>query len=192
MIKLSLKIGLKDMNSCVHILSGQTKNNLLCQVITKWDDALNWYVENCNSLNWLELKFKSIERFGHESVDPIVEFINLKYDNKLCVKDYFDKKVRLGILAKLTESQIISVMIQGLHPKMINSFVAVKPKTFNEFYNIAKNSEDNFKRSFNFNQNKNKSNDKNTNKENANKKLKKKSPNTCKICEKKLMISNKD
>jgi len=56
---------------------------------------------------------------------PIVEFVKLKYDTKRVFNEkYFEDKRRYGILAKLTE--IISLMIQGLHPKMINSFVAVK------------------------------------------------------------------
>ena len=41
-------------------------------------------------------------------------------------------------------------MVQGLHPKMIDSFTAVKPKTFAEFYSIAKTVENNFKRNSHF------------------------------------------
>jgi hypothetical protein len=29
-------------------------------------------------------------------------------------------------------------MIQGLHPKMVNNFISVKPKTFCEFYHMLK------------------------------------------------------
>ena len=54
-------------------------------------------------------------------------------------------------MSKLSVTQMIPIMINGLHPKMIDSFVAVKPKTFTEFYNIAKTSENNFKRNFNQN-----------------------------------------
>lgn len=181
--KITIENWLKRYELLCSYLKWSDKKQLIMLGNYFEDDALNWYIENCDSLNWVELKLKLIERFGHETADPIVEFINLKYDPKLGVKDYFDKKVRLGTLAKLTESQIISVMIQGLNPKMISNFVAVKPKSFNEFYIIAKNSEDNFKRSFNFNQNKYKINDKNANKDNINKKLKKKPPNPCRICE---------
>jgi hypothetical protein len=63
---------------------------------------------------------------------------------------------------------------------MIDSFVAVKPKTFSEFYSIAKTAENNFKRNFNSNQ---KFNEKTKPKDQTLFKPKKKPPNACKICE---------
>ena len=36
---------------------------------------------------------------------------------------------------------MIPIMIQGLHPKMSANFIAVSPKTFEEFYSIAKKAE---------------------------------------------------
>jgi hypothetical protein len=110
------------------------------------DDALNWYIENTDEFNYLELTEKLINRFGVQTVEPIVEFFNLKYDPKIGIKEYFEQKRRFGVLAKLTEQQMIPIMIQGLHPKMINNFIAVKPKSFAEFYQIAKTAEDNYKR----------------------------------------------
>lgn len=119
------------------------------------DDALNWYIENTDSVDYFELKEKLINRFGVQTVEPIVEFFNLRYDSKIGIKEYFEQKRRFGVLAKLTEQQMIPIMIQGLHPKMINNFIAVKPKSFAEFYQIAKTAEDNYKRSLeNINRNK--------------------------------------
>jgi wyosine [tRNA(Phe)-imidazoG37] synthetase (radical SAM superfamily) len=92
------------------------------------DDTLNWFIENYDNCNFDELETKFIARFGVETVDPIVEFFNLKYHIKTGIKEYFESK-RFGILAKLTEQQISPIMTQGLHSKMIESFVTVKPKT---------------------------------------------------------------
>ena len=153
------------------------------------DDALNFYIENYSE-NWSELKSKLLNRFGHETVDPIVEFINTKYDIKTGIKSYFDTKGRLGTLAKLSEEQMIPLMIQGLHPKMIDKFVSIKPKTFNEFYQTAKTIEDNYK-NFGFMNHNNNKNSYNKNMiRNMNKnikpndnKLKRRPHNPCKICE---------
>ena len=153
------------------------------------DDSLNWYIENSDNCNYDDLKAKLISRtrIGVQTVEPIVEFFNLKYDIKKDVKEYFEQKRRYGVLAKLTEEQMIPVMIQGLHPRMISNFIAVKPKTFSEFCQIAKLSEDNLKRSFNtFNKPNNMSinaKDKPKFRENNKFKTNKKPPNPCKICE---------
>ena len=66
------------------------------------DLALNWYLENCDDSSYDELKFKLINRFGVQTVEPIVEFVNLRYDRNVGIKDYFEKKRRFGALAKLT------------------------------------------------------------------------------------------
>jgi hypothetical protein len=83
-------------------------------------------------------------------------------------------------------------MIEGLHPKMISNFIAVKPKTFAEFYQIAKTA--NFKQNQElFNENKFKpksqSNQNNSFRKSSNLKPKNnykannRPPNPCKICE---------
>ncbi len=144
------------------------------------DHALNWYIENYDNCSYSELKTKLINRFGLETVEPIFEFVNLKYDIKTGIKDYFKNKRRFGILAKLSEPQMIPLMIQGLNPKMIDSFVAVKPQTFSEFSTIAKTAENNFKRNFNANE---RFNDRTQQKDQTLNKPKKKPPNPCKICE---------
>src|SRR5882724_11409081 len=46
------------------------------------DDALNWYIENYDNQGYNELKCKLIARFGLETVEPIIEFVNLRYDLK--------------------------------------------------------------------------------------------------------------
>ena len=156
------------------------------------DDALNFYIENY-TYDYDELTARLINRFGHETVDPIVEFANLKYDIKLGIKQYFDKKRRLGTLAKLTEEQMVPLMIQGLHPKMIEHFIAVKPKTFSDFYKIAKTCEDNYKQfksqSNFYTKSSVNRNNKHTN-DNSKAKIykpdvknKRKPPNACRICE---------
>ena len=144
------------------------------------DDALNWYIENCSD-NYSELKIKLNNRFGLETVEPIIEFVNHRYDVKTGIKDYFETKRRYGVAAKLTESQMIPLMINNLPQKMVECFTAVKPQTFAEFYQIAKTAENNFKRNslklqF-FNEKSNKSF------ESTNNKPKRKPPNPCKICE---------
>jgi len=111
------------------------------------DDALNWYIENTDNSNYEEIKQKLFNRFCVETVEPIVEFFNLKYGPKLGIKEYFEKKRRFGVLAILTQQQMI--------PIMINNLISVKPKTFSEFYHIAKTAEDSFKTSLdNFNKTK--------------------------------------
>lgn len=151
------------------------------------DDAFNFYVENYTS-NWSELKSKLINRFGHETVDPIIELINLKYDIKKGIKDYFDNTRRLGTLAKLSEEQIVPIMINGLHPRMIAQLAANKPKTFNKFYEVAKTLEDNYKQLIsqtrNFKQNTTQSKTDAKTKSKTIVKPKTKPPNACKICEK--------
>jgi hypothetical protein len=102
---------------------------------------------------------------------------------KTGIKNYFESKRRYGILAKLNEQQMIPLMIQGLHPKMIDNFVAVKPQTFAEFYTIAKTAENNFKRNFNANFQTQKYNFKTKTNEQTIAKTKKKPPNPCRICE---------
>lgn len=149
------------------------------------DDALNWYLENCDTENWFELKANLEARFSLGTIDPMTDFVNLKYDFKLGLKDYFEKKRRLGVLAKLKESQIVPIMIQGLHAKFKSHFLAVQPQNYIEFYRIAKAIEDNLNENFRVDKNKNNSKNKlNDKKLNDNKSLKKKPPSACRICEK--------
>ena len=148
------------------------------------DDALNWYLENCDTENWLELKTNLEARFSLGTIDPMTDFVNLKYDFKTGLKDYFEKKRRLGVLAKLNESQIVPIMIQGLHPKFKSHFLAVQPQNYIEFYRIAKAIEDNLNENFKFDKNKNYTKSKlNDKKSNDNKNLRKKPPSACRICE---------
>lgn len=148
------------------------------------DDALNWYLENCETENWFDLKSNLIARFSLGTVDPMTDFVNFKYDFKLGMKHYFERKRQLGVLAKLSESQIVPIMVQGLHPKFKSHFIAVQPKTYIEFYRIAKAIEDNLNESFKVDKNKNnyKSNV-NDKKLNDHKIIKKKPPSACRICE---------
>jgi len=96
---------------------------------------------------------------------------------KVGIKDYFERKRRMGFLAKLSEEQIISLMIDGLDIKMINSFNAIKPKTFSHFYEIAKAAEESMKRNYIQSFDKNKFRQKPINTV--------KPPKSCFICEKK-------
>ena len=143
------------------------------------DDALNWYIENSND-SYVEMKVKLNTRFGIETVEPIVEFVNHRYDFKTGIKDYFETKRRYGVAAKLTESQIIPLMINNLPQKMSEHFTAVKPKTFAEFYSIAKTAENHFKRNSFKTQFSDKTKPKS---DNTTDKPKRKPPNPCKICE---------
>lgn len=145
------------------------------------DDSLNWYIENClDTDNFDSIKCKIISRFGLEATEPIIEFINLKYDVKQGIKSYFENKRRYGVAAKLSEFQMIPVLIQGLHPKMAEYFTAVKPKSFVEFYSIAQTAENNFKRSIYRNSEQNSIK---TRPKVENDKPKRKPPKPCMICE---------
>ena len=53
--------------------------------------ALNYYIENYTN-DWLELKSKLLNRLDHETLHPIVELFNTKYDIKTGIKTYFDVK----------------------------------------------------------------------------------------------------
>ena len=75
--------------------------------------ALNYYIENYTN-DWLELKSKLLIRLDHETLHPIVELFNKKYDIKTGIRTYFDVKRGLGTLAKLSEEQIVPLMILGL------------------------------------------------------------------------------
>jgi hypothetical protein len=50
------------------------------------DDALNWFIENSDNCSFDEMKDKLINRFGVTTVEPIVEFFNLKYDKNIGIK----------------------------------------------------------------------------------------------------------
>ena len=146
------------------------------------DDAMNWYIENClESDDYVNIKAKIQSRFGLETVEPIIEFVNVKYDVKTGVKAFFETKRRFGIAAKLTEKQMIPLMIQSLHPKMIESFIAVKPKSFAEFYSIAMTAESSFKRFINRNTDSQSIRPKP--KLDQGDKPKRKPPSPCRICE---------
>lgn len=144
------------------------------------DDALNWFIENCSD-SYDDVKLKLINRFGVETVDPIIEFISIRYDIKLGIKDYFERKRRFGNLAKLSVEQMIPLLIHNLHPKMAENFVAVKPKTLTEFYNIAQSAESNLKRFINRSTTGHEKPKPNF--EPKQNQTKRKPPNPCRICE---------
>lgn len=105
------------------------------------DDALNWYVENSDG-TWYDLRNCMIKRFGLPTVDPIIDFVTMKYDFRVGMKVYFEQKRRLGILAGLNERQVLSLMIDGLPQSLQQHFISVKPTSYIEFYNIAKTAEE--------------------------------------------------
>ena len=84
-------------------------------------------------------------------------------------------------MAKLNESQIVLIMIQGLPPKFKSHFLTFQRQNYIEFYWIAKAIEDNLNENFKFDKNKNylksRLNDK---KPNDNKNLRK-PPSACRI-----------
>ncbi|RWS01610.1 Retrotransposable element Tf2 protein type 1-like protein [Dinothrombium tinctorium] len=60
------------------------------------DDALNWYIENCVNINFEQTKESLVERFGIPVVEPIVEFMNLKYDINTGLDTISDFKLRIS------------------------------------------------------------------------------------------------
>ena len=105
------------------------------------DSALNWYAE-ASATDWNILKEQLIERFGFALVEPIIQISKLKYDQNQGMKEYFEEKRRLGTLSRLPEDQIISLMIEGLPAKLRVHFITQKPKSYSEFYRIAKLAEE--------------------------------------------------
>ena len=57
----------------------------------------------------------------------------IRYNFKTGLKDHFERKKQFGVLAKLTEQQIIPIMINGLHPKFKVHFVTVQTQIYAEF-----------------------------------------------------------
>jgi len=47
--------------------------------------------------------------------------------------------------AELTETQIITLLVDGLPPSMSSFFTTIKPSSMDEFYNIARQAETNVK-----------------------------------------------
>jgi len=78
---------------------------------------------------------------------------------------------------------MIPLMVHNLHPKMIESFIAVKPKTFAEFYTIAKTAENNLKRFSNTRSFANNDKQKPAKSDQNVTQTKRKPPNACRICE---------
>ena len=81
------------------------------------DQPLNHYLEICHVNDWNEIKNNLISRFSIGTCNPMNDLVDLRYNFKIGLKDYFERKKQLGVLAKLTEQQIIPIMINGLHLK---------------------------------------------------------------------------
>jgi len=107
-------------------------------------EGLEWYMsvmgEN-ERISFPELKNLLLQRFGVKSIDPMSECVDLRYDPKLGMKSYFEQKSSLGMKAGLKESQIISLMIHSLPPNMSSAFNTIRPKSMEEFFHIAKMTE---------------------------------------------------
>lgn len=147
------------------------------------DEALNHYLEICDINDWNEIKNNLISRFSLGTCNPMNDFVELRYDFKTGLKDYFERKKQLGVLAKLTEQQIIPIMINGLHPKFRMHFVTVQPQTYAEFYRIAKAIEDNLNENYKSHKQKPHANNNQNKKPNDSTKNKRKPPSACRICE---------
>jgi len=138
-------------------------------------------VHDNHNLSYSKLRELFIHRFGLRLVSPITEFTRLKYDSSKGVLEYYKTKRRLGTLAGLQESHIISLMIDGLPSSLSSAFIAIIPKTMDEFFEIASRAEINFKlrehmRTPNTNQNFQRPNV-------ANFPKKRKPPSPCRTCE---------
>ena len=104
-------------------------------------DALNFYLCEKDTSSWGELKLKLINRFGVQSVEPLLEFIRLKFCHCKDVTDYFEHKRRLATLAELTEKQAVILMIEDLSEKLKNCFIGHRVNTYDQFFTIAKTAE---------------------------------------------------
>ena len=111
-------------------------------------EALDWYMttrKHHNDLSYEKLKSLFIGRFGLRLLNPVIEFARLRYDSSKGILDYYKNKRRLGTLAGLSESHIISFMIEGLPNYLSASFVSIQPLTMDHFYEIASKAEANSK-----------------------------------------------
>lgn len=178
--KISIENWLKRYEMIATHLTWSEKDKIVMLGNYLEDDALNWFIEN-SSDNYTDVRTKLINRFGVETIEPIVEFVLIRYDIKAGIKDYFERKRRFGNLAKLTVEQMIPLLIHNLHPKMAESFVAVKPKSLTEFYNIAQSAESNLKRFMN--RSAHGSEKPRSVNEGKQVQAKRKPPNPCRICE---------
>lgn len=88
-------------------------------------EALDWYMttrKHNTDLNFDKLKTLFINRFGLRVLTPIIELTRLKYDPSKGITEYYQAKRRLGSLAELSESHIISLMIDGLPTYLSHPF----------------------------------------------------------------------
>jgi len=111
-------------------------------------EALEWYMitkKHNPNLSYDELRELFIRRFGVRLVSPITEFIRLKYDPNKGILDYYKNKRRLATLAELSESHIISLVIEGLPSSLTSAFISVIPRSMHQFLEIASRAEMNHK-----------------------------------------------
>ena len=145
------------------------------------DDALNYYIELPDQIPWEEVVLKMSNRFGICTTEPIVEFVHTIYDPKKGLKDYFERKRRLGFLSNLTEKQMIPLFIDALPPYLSVVFGGFKPLSLDAFYEAASRAETNNHRKYKTNEAPKQA----ISKSMTNTKIngKKKPPGACRICE---------
>lgn len=113
------------------------KVNNLCDYVQ--GEAFRWYLsdifEVCNT--WQGVKDSMMVRFGAPVSDPFRSFIHHRQQQDQSVQDYYEQKKRLGELAGLEVSHLISGLTDGLLPGIERPLVGTIPKTPLEWLSAA-------------------------------------------------------
>ena len=91
-------------------------------------NALNWYINKFGdteeNLTWSDFKKEFLKQFETLIADPFSSFIHRRFNFNETLEDYFKDKTRLALLAKLSTSQVISGLNDGL-PRKFQPYLAM-------------------------------------------------------------------
>lgn len=147
------------------------------------DDALAWFAQACMGKNWSEVVEMMKKRFNKPLSQPIIDFIDLKYDLEKGFHEYFEEMQILAQRAQLSDERnhIIPVMIHGLPNAMKSYFVTSTPVDITDFYQTGLKAERATAPTLKRKAAEEKSSDEQGNKK-SKPNIKKKPPNPCFIC----------
>lgn len=103
------------------------------------NDAFKWYLSDVFDTNetWSDVHDRMVARFGSPVVDPFRAFIHRRLKRGETVKGYYDEKRRLGHLAELRDSHIVSGLTDGLPPEMEIAFAGVSVTSPIQWFTVA-------------------------------------------------------
>lgn len=102
-------------------------------------DALEWYASEVagRKLDWHEVKRRFLARFGTATVHPIAEAELRRKRRDEDVKTYALDKQRLCRAAGIPDDCTLALLTSGLPPVFRTTFVGARPKTFDDWLEIA-------------------------------------------------------